>query len=176
MLKQEWRASKTWVMIGMLLLGLVMSGTALAGQPVGPLAPPPRGESLLTSEDRATLAQIFWHRTQERLGLTDQQAADIRALLETQRTAARADVKNLMAVRRQLRTLLGQQAADPAAIQAVATQVKELQTKLFDGHLQTQLALRAKLTAEQWQGWLALRKGAGHHQMRRGHAFGPGAL
>jgi hypothetical protein len=31
------------------------------------------------------------------------------------------------------------------------------------------------LTPEQWQGWLALRKGMGHQWMRRGRAFGPGA-
>lgn len=48
----------------------------------------------------------------------------------------------------------------------VATRVKMLQAKLFDGRLQTQLTLRGKFTPEQWQGWPALRKGWGHRWMR----------
>jgi Spy/CpxP family protein refolding chaperone len=122
------------------------------------------------------MAQIWWHRAQERLGLTDQQIADIRNLLQTQRTAAQADVQNLIAARRQLRTLLEQQTSDPATIQSTATEVKTLQGKLFDARLQTQIALRARFSPEQWQGWLALRKGMGHGWMRRGRAFGAGAL
>jgi Spy/CpxP family protein refolding chaperone len=122
------------------------------------------------------MAQIWWHRTQERLGLTDQQVADIRNLLETQRTTAQADVQNLIAARRQLRTLLEQQTSDPATVQSTATQVKTLQAKLFDARLQTQIALRGKLSPEQWQRWLALRKGMGRHGMWRGRAFGAGAL
>jgi Spy/CpxP family protein refolding chaperone len=89
---------------------------------------------------------------QNRLGLTDQQLADIRSLLQTQRTAARADVQSLVAARRLLRTLLEQPTPDPSAIQAAATQVKGLQAKLFDNRLQAQLDLRSKLTPEQWRG------------------------
>jgi Spy/CpxP family protein refolding chaperone len=122
------------------------------------------------------MGQIFWHRVQERLGLTDQQVTDLRTLLDTDRSAARANIQSLIAVRRQLRTLLDQQGSDPAAIQAAATQVKGLQATLFDQRLQTQVAIRTKLTPEQWQGWLALRKGMGHRGMRRGHGFGPGAF
>jgi len=172
----ERRLWKLRIVAGTILLGLAVAGTALAQQPVGPPAPPPRGQSLLTTEDRAAMAQIFWHRTQERLGLTDQQAADIRALLETQRGSARADFQNLMGARRQLQTLLDQPTADAAAIQAAATQVKELQAKLFDHRLQTQLAVRAKLTPEQWQQWRTLRQGMGHRGGRRGGGFGPGLM
>jgi Spy/CpxP family protein refolding chaperone len=146
MLGQEQRAYKVWVMAGTLLVGLVVAGTALAQQPAATPGSPPQRERVLTPEDRAAMAQIFWHRVQDRLGLTDQQVADIRSLLQTQRTAARADVQSLIAARRQLRTLLEQPTSDPAAIQAVATQVKGLQAKLFDDRLQTQLALRSKFT------------------------------
>lgn len=122
------------------------------------------------------MAQIFWHRVQQRLSLTDQERTDIQALLQTQRMAAQADIQNLIAARRQLRGLLEQQTTDPAAIQAVATQVKALQAKLFDDRLQTQLTLRTKFTPEQWQGWLSLRRGMGRRWMQRGRASGPGAL
>jgi Spy/CpxP family protein refolding chaperone len=161
---------------GTLLIGLMVAGTAGAQPPPGVPGGPPRGERLLTPEDRAAMGQIFWHRVQERLGLNDQQVTDLRALLDTERSAARANVQSLIAARRQLRTLLDQQGSDPAAIQTAATHVKNLQATLFDQRLQTQLAIRTKLTAEQWQGWLALRKGLGHRGMRGGRGFGPGAL
>jgi Spy/CpxP family protein refolding chaperone len=120
------------------------------------------------------MGQIFWNRTKERLGLTDQQAVDIRALLDAQRTASRANVQSLMVARKELRTLLQQPTVDSAAIQAAATKVKTQQAALFDARLQTQLALRAKLTPEQWQQWQTLRKGRGRPWMRRGQGVGPG--
>ncbi len=108
--------------------------------------------------------------------MSDQEAADIRALLDTQRTAMRANVQSLIAARKQLRSLLEQPTVDSAAVQAAATQVKTQQAALFDARMQTQLALRAKLTPEQWQQWQTLRKGQGHRWMRRGRSFGRGAL
>jgi Spy/CpxP family protein refolding chaperone len=120
------------------------------------------------------MAQIFWHRAQANLGLTDQQVTDIRALLDAQRATARTSVRGLIAARKQLRTLLDQQTPDPMAVQALATQIKAQQAILFDARLQTQLALRAKLTPEQWQQWQALRKGMGHRRMHRTPGFGPG--
>jgi Spy/CpxP family protein refolding chaperone len=153
---------------------MVIAGTAWGQQPPGAPGGSPRGERLLTPEDRAAMSQIFWHRLQERLGLTDQQVTDIRAALDAQRSAVKANVQSLMTARRQLRTLLEQQGSDPAAIQAVATQVKSLQSALFDQRLQGQLAIRTKLTAEQWQKWQDLRKGMGHSWMRRGRGFGHG--
>lgn len=172
----ERRFWKLRLVAGTLLLGLAVAGTALAQQPAGPPGPPPHGQSLLTPEDRAAMGQIFWHRTQERLGLTDQQAADIRAVLDTQRAAARTDFQGLMAARRQLQTLLDQPTVDAAAIQATAAQVKEFQAKLLDQRLQTQLAVRAKLTADQWKQWRALRQGMRHRGGRRGGGFGPGLM
>ncbi len=169
------KSCRAWAMVGTLLVGLGATATALAQQPADSPGSPPQKESLLTPEDRAAMRQIFWHRVQERLGLADQQVADIQALLQTQRAGTQADVQSLIAARKQLRTLLEQPTVDQTAIQNAATQVKTLQAKLFDDRLQTQLALRSKFTPEQWQGWLALRKGMGHQWMRRGQAFGPGA-
>jgi Spy/CpxP family protein refolding chaperone len=136
---------------------------------------PPRREPLLTPEDRAAMGQIFWHRIQEKLGLSDQQAADIRTLLQDQRNAARTDFRAMRTARQQLQTLLAQPNPDPGAIQVAAGQVKGLQAKLFDQRLQTQLALRAKLTPEQWQRWNELRgHGPGRGWTHRGRGFGMG--
>jgi Spy/CpxP family protein refolding chaperone len=153
-----------------LVLGLTVP--ALAQSPGSPPGSGAQKGSLLTPEDRTAMGQIFWHRMQQRLGLSDQQVSDIRSLLEAQRTTMRTNVQNLMAARKQLRSLLEQPTADTAAIQAAASQVKAQQAALFDERLQTQLALRTKLTAEQWQQWQSLRKGRWHRGMRRGHGFG----
>jgi Spy/CpxP family protein refolding chaperone len=122
------------------------------------------------------MAQIFWHRMQERLGLKDEQVTEVRSLLDAQRTAARADMQNLMAARKQLRSLLEQPTVDQAALQTAATKIKDLQAKVFDARLQTQLALRAKLTPEQWQQWHSLRQGMARPWMRRGPGFGSGPM
>ena len=171
-----WRTGKTTMMLAVLLLGLGATSAVLAQSPAGPPGPPPHAKPLLTLEDRTAMAQIFWHRTRERLGLTDQQAADIRALLDEHRAAARADGQNLMAARRQLQNLLDQPTSDASAIRTAAAQVTELQTKVLDHRLQTQLAVRAKLTPEQWKQWRTLRQGMGHRGGRHRGAFGPGLV
>jgi len=169
--------SQRCFMAALLFLALATgwAATALAQQPADTPGALPQREPIITPEDRVAMGQIFWRRIQARLNLTDQQVADIRHLLQTQRATARADFKSLMAARRQLRTLLEQPTHDSAAIQAAAAQVKGLQAKLFDDRLQTQLALHAKFTPEQWQGWVALWKGRGNRWMRQGPAFRPGA-
>lgn len=176
MLHSGWRTRNNWLITAVLLLGLGATSTALAQQSAGPPGPPPQRQPLLTPEDRAAMGQIFWHRAQERIGLTDQQVTDIRALLDAQRTATRADFQNLMTARRQLRSLLDQPSADSAAIQTAAAQVKDLQAKVLDHRLQTALAVRAKLTPEQWSQWRALRQGMGHRGGRGRGGFGPGLM
>ncbi len=176
MLQSGGRNRITWMMVAALFLSLGATSTALAQQPAGAPSPPPQRQRLLTPEDRAAVAQIFWHRAQERVGLTDQQVADIRAVLETQRAAARGDLQSLMASRRQLRSLLDQPTADATAIQTTAAQIKELQAKLLDHRLQTLLAVRAKLTPDQWAKWRTLRQNMGHRGGRRWGGFGSGLL
>ena len=169
MLRHVRNTGTAWALVGILLAGLLVAGPALAQQAGG------HRPSLLTPEDRAAMAQIFWHRAQASVGLTEQQVTDIRALLDAQRETARTSVQSLMAARKQLRTLLEQQTPDQTAVQAAATQIKTQQATLFDARLQTQLALRAKFTPEQWQQWQALRKSMGQHRgMHRAPGFGPG--
>ena len=158
-------------LMAVLFLGLVLAGAAQAQAPAGP---PPGREPLLTPEDRAAMGQVFWHRMQAKLGLSDQQATEIRALLDAQRAAARTTGQELRAARQQLRGLFEQQTPDSAAVQAVASQIKTLRAAMFDAHIQTQLALRAKLTPAQWQQWQSLRHDRGHWGRRPGPGFGPG--
>lgn len=165
-----------WFMAGVLFLALAAggAGTALDQQSPATPAQPPRGQHLLTPEDRAAMGQIFWHRMQERLGLTDQQVSDIRNILQARRDAARADIQALFAARRELRNLLQQPNSDPTVIQSAAGQVKQLQDKMFDQRLQTQLAIRSKLTPDQLARWGEMRKGIGRGGWRRGGGFGWG--
>ncbi len=164
-----------WIFGGVALLCVLTAGIASAQQQSpGMDKPAAHGERLLTPEDRTAMGQIFWHRIQERLALSDQQATEIRALLDARRTTMRANIQNMMAARKQLRSLIEQPTVDSAAVQAAAAQVKAQQAALFDARLQTQLAIRAKLTPEQWQQWQGLRRGWGHGGMRHGPGFGPG--
>ncbi len=160
-----------WLLAGAVALGGVAGGVSGAVAQQAPAAPPPQHQPLLTPDDRAAMAQIFWHRMQERLGLNDQQVADIRAIVQNQRSASQPDVQALIAARKQLRTLLQQANADPTDIQAAATQVKAQRDKLFDQRLQTQLAIRSKLTQEQLAKWAELRQGMGHRRMWQRGAF-----
>jgi periplasmic protein CpxP/Spy len=168
MLRYVRKIGMTWALVGTLLAGLFMASPVLAQQTGGS-----RG-SLLTPEDRAAMAQIFWHRTQATMGLSEQQATEIRALLDAQRATMRTNFQGLMAARTQLRSLLAEPTPDPTAVQAVAAQIKSQQAALFDARLQTQLALRAKLTPEQWQQWQSLRQGRGQRGMHRAPGFGRG--
>jgi Spy/CpxP family protein refolding chaperone len=105
---------------------------------------------------------------QEKLGLTQEQANEIRGVLESQRDQARADLQKLCGARMELRQLLGRQDADPAALKDTGERVKALQGALLDRRVDTYLALRSKLTPEQWQQWRALRHKMGHRFRGRG--------
>ncbi len=163
-----------WLLAGAVAFGGVAGGVGSAVAQQTPPASPPQHQQLLTPDDRAAMAQIFWHRMQERLGLNDQQVADIRAIVQNQRQASQADVQALNAARKQLHTLLQQPTADPTASQAAADQLKAQRDKVFDQRLQTQLAIRAKLTPDQLAKWAELRQGMGHRRMWRRGAFGGG--
>ncbi len=124
------------------------------------------------------MGQIFWHRLQERLGLNDQQVNDIRNTMQAQRQAMRSDFLALRDARKQLRDLMQSPTADGNAIQSAATQVNQLQSKLFMERINNRLALRAKLTPDQVAKWIELRKSMPHRGgprgMHGGMGFGPG--
>jgi Spy/CpxP family protein refolding chaperone len=166
---------KHWYRRSVLMAAII----AMAGIPVvvaqGQQAPAPasicaRPERFLTNEDREVIRRVFRERMRERLALSDQQAEQIQALLHSQRDQARADIQALCEARVEMRRLLDQQNSDPAALKSAADRVKALQGKLLDRRIETQIALRSQLTAEQWAKWLELRKERGHRRMGRGRA------
>lgn len=136
---------------------------AWAQQAPDPAARCTRPRGMLTPEDRAAMGQIFMRRLQGQVGLSDQQAQDVQQILRGARDASQSDRQALCMAHVALRQLLNQQNSDPAAVKAAGEQVKTLMGQLHDRRLDTVLALRAKLTPEQWAKWVELRKG------RRGH-------
>jgi Spy/CpxP family protein refolding chaperone len=125
----------------------------------------------LSGEDREAIGRIFLQRVKERLGLTDQQAEQVRTILQSQKNEARAKVQALCEARIALRQLLDRQDSDPAALKTAGDRVKTLQGKLLDQKLDTAIALRSQLTPEQWAKWIELRKAKGHRRMGKGRPF-----
>jgi len=134
----------------------------------GPCAHP---EGLLTAEDRQAVGDRIMLRMQERLGLTQAQAEEIRGLLQAQRDRMREEVRTLCEAQAELRRLMDRQDADLAALKGVADRVKALQGALLDQRIEMHTALRSKLTPEQWQKWLELRRGMGPRHRGRGPAL-----
>jgi Spy/CpxP family protein refolding chaperone len=157
-----------WFLVGVLALGVPLGAAWAVTQQPEPSAGPGEGR-LLKPEDRAAIGSIYWQRLQERVGLTDQQVAEIRSTLEAQREAMRQDARELRAARLRMRQLLTAPTADPAAVQGVTDEVKALQARMLDRRVQNQLAIRAKLTPEQFGKWMELREG----MAKRGHGRGP---
>ena len=95
----------------------------------------------------------------------------MRTMMQSRRDEARADVQALCEARVELRRLLEQQNSAPADLKAAADRVKSLQGKFLDRRLDTVIALRSQLTADQWAKWTDLRKGMSHRRMGRGRGF-----
>lgn len=157
-----------WVLAGMLLAaattGLAVARAQQAPDPAGPCANVKR---FLTADDREAIGQVIMNRVKEKLGLSDQQAEEIRATLKAVGGDARTDVQALCQARLELRRLLEAQNSDPAAVKAAGERIKALQAKLMDRRLDAYLALRSKLTADQWAKWVEFRKEMGHRFMGR---------
>ncbi len=163
-------------MVMMMAMVVVMAGigvaVAWAQQAPSPAGPCARPQGLLTSDDREAIGRMILQRTKEKLGLSDELAEQIRATLQSRRDEARADFLALCQARVQLRQLLDQQTSDPSALKATADQIKALQGKLLDRRLETAVALRSQLSADQWTKWIELRKTSGRRWMGRAPAMG----
>lgn len=178
------RAAKATGWVGLLaataLLASGVGGGAVARAQQAAPAPDPaaacarRPAGLLTQDDRGAIGRIMWNRMKEKVGLDDQQADDIRGTLKAMRDSGGADFQALCEARVELRRLLDDQRSDPAALKAAGERVKALQGKLMDRRLDAHVALRSKLTADQWTKWVELRKERG--QGWRGRRFGGSSL
>jgi len=160
----------TGCLVAAILLGTAWApiGVATAQPPPGSRGPCDRPQGLLSPEDRQLIGDRMMQRMQDRLGLTQDQATEIRGVLRSQRDQARGDLQKLCEARVELQQLLGRQDADPAAVKAVTERVKVLQGGMLDRRVDTYLALRSKLTPDQWEKWRALRQEMGGRFHRRG--------
>lgn len=164
------RMGRRWLVV-MMAVCVVMAGigvaVAWAQQAPSPAGPCARPGGFLTQDDRDAIGRIIQQRTKENLGLSDQQAEQIRTTLQSRRDDARADFQALCQARVNLRQLLDQQNSDPGALKAAADGVKLLQGKLLDRRLDTVVALRSQLSADQWAKWIELRKAGARRWMGR---------
>lgn len=162
-----------WALVLTVIAAIGGSGVVVAQAQQAPAAASicARPERLLTNDDREAIGKVFRDRIKEKLGLSDQQAEQIRTVLQSRRDEARADVQALCEARVELRQLLQQQNSDSAALKAAADRVKSLQGKFLDRRLDTVIALRSQLTPDQWTKWIELRRGMGHRWMGRGRGF-----
>jgi Spy/CpxP family protein refolding chaperone len=165
------KTGRWFVIAGVLLvMALAPIGVAKAQPGPGGRGPCDRPEGLLTPEDRQLIGERMMLRMQDRLGLTQEQANEIRGVLQSRRDQVRGELQQLCEARGQLRQLFGRQDADAAVLKAVTEKVKALQSAMLDQRVDTYLTLRSKLTAEQWQKWIELRRHMGRRF--RGHGSG----
>ncbi|HYB72090.1 MAG TPA: periplasmic heavy metal sensor [Candidatus Sulfotelmatobacter sp.] len=167
------RIGRWWALAASaLLLGAWGVGLAWAQQPQPPGSRTPctPRQGLLTPDDRAAMGQIFMNRIKATLGLSDQTAADIQTILKNGRPSQQ-DFQTLCLARVNLRNLLKQADSDPGAVQAASDNVASLTKAMTDRRLATQLAIRSKLTPDQWAQWQQLRRHG-----RGGWRGGPGGF
>jgi Spy/CpxP family protein refolding chaperone len=124
--------------------------------PVGGVDACHHGGGVLTAEDRAAIRALVIERLQQRLGLVDQQAEELRAILQAQQEVAREAVDALCQAREELRSLMAWPEADPAALRAATDKVKAAHARLLERRLDGHLELRARLTAAEWAQWVEL--------------------
>ncbi len=171
---------------GVMAVG-ILTGTAVAfAQSTPPPGPPGPGQhqSMLTPEDRQAMAQIFWNRMKEQLGLSDDQVSALRTTMQHQRDAMRPNLQALRDARKQLWTAMQDPTATEGDIRNAATQVSNAQNTLFNQRIEGRIAMRKILTQDQLTKWIQLRKdmhprwGGGHRGMGGpggpGMGFGPG--
>ncbi len=154
------RVSRWWAVVAVALAvpglgGATVARAQQAPDPGGPCARPGR---FLTGDDREAIGRVIMNRMKEKVGLSDQQAEEIRVALKAMRDDARPDLQALCEARLELRRLLDDQTSDPAAVKAAGERIKVLQGKLMDRRLDGYVALRGKLTPEQWAKWVEFRK------------------
>jgi periplasmic protein CpxP/Spy len=170
--------SRMAIRIGVMVAGVLMAGSALmlAQEPGGgPGAGPGFGEHRPPFE-RALGAGgehgKWWNnpRVVTELKLTDDQRKAMDAILLQHRETLidlRASVEK---AELGMEPLMGQDQPDEAKILAQIDQVAQARAELEKGNARFLLALRAKLTPEQWKQLQADR--ASHHMP--GHGWGPG--
>jgi Spy/CpxP family protein refolding chaperone len=154
------------VLVAMLLGSLAVAQAQPGPRPGGPCARP---EGLLTPEDRQLFADRILERMKERLGLSAEQAQQLRALFQSRRGQVQETIKRLCEARVEFQQVLRQAETDAAALRGAADRLKSAQGAMLDQRVETSLAVKGVLTAEQWTKWQELRR----HWGRRGRGPHP---
>ena len=148
------------LMAGVMAVG-ILAGTAVAfAQSTPPQGPqgPGQHQGMLTPEDRQAMAQIFWNRMKEQLGLNDDQVTALRTTMQQQRDKMRPNVQALRDARKQLWTAMQNPNASEGDIRTAAAEVNKAQTQLFNDRIDGRIAMWKVLTPDQRSKWIELRK------------------
>ncbi|MBI3636478.1 MAG: periplasmic heavy metal sensor [Candidatus Rokubacteria bacterium] len=136
------------LVLGAVALGPVTFAVA-ADAPAAPTEAPPHGNWL-----------------QQRLGLSDDQAQQIRAIYAEQRQASRQIYRSLGQARSELRKL-ALNGADDATLTAKRAEVEQLLGQSLGLQVESLKKIAPILTPEQREKFAALRPGGGHHRRPR---------
>jgi Spy/CpxP family protein refolding chaperone len=157
-----------WIMAACVLAAILLGSLAVAQAQPGPSGPCARPEGLLTPEDRQVFADRILERMKERLGLSADQAQQLRALFQSRREQMRETVKRLCEAQIEFQGALRQ--TDATALRGAADRLKSAQGAMLDQRVEASLAVKGVLTAEQWTKWQEMRR----HWGGRGRGQRPG--
>ncbi|HEX7549046.1 MAG TPA: hypothetical protein VF579_00555, partial [Candidatus Methylomirabilis sp.] len=104
-----------WVVALGVLAFVALAGMGIAraqGGP-GPGGSCARGEGLLTPEDRQLFGDRMMQRLSVKIGLTPEQAQEIRGLFQSQRDRMRDDMQKLCETRQEFQQVMARQDATP---------------------------------------------------------------
>lgn len=164
------------VRMGAALIGLFVAGAAVQAQAP---APPPGGGFGLAGPHDQVFGPLggkgrFWNNPQiaDALKLTDDQRKAMDDILQ-QHMESLVDLRaNAEKAELALRPLINADQLDEAKISAQIDQVAQARAELFKANAKFLLAIRAKLTPEQWKQVQDFR--ASHPNMRKWRQGGPG--
>jgi Spy/CpxP family protein refolding chaperone len=135
---------------GALLVALCAPALAHAQQEPAPPPPPPGDERPAFGRRHGPPPfEDVLERNAERLGLDDATRAKVRAVADEARPEGDRLREEVRAAHREMRTLLGQDTPDEAAVLAQADRIGQAETALQKQRLRTMLAIRALLTPAQ---------------------------
>lgn len=109
-----------------------------------------------------------------RLGLSDAQVQQVKAIGDTLRARTKAQRDQLRPLRQKMRALMQADAIDVGAIYAVRSQIHAIQQVLNDEGFRARVQMLQVLTKEQREKMKQFRGGRMHHGRGKGHGFGRG--
>lgn len=157
----------------LLIAALAAGGATLAGADDGWFGHGEKAGAHCKNKHMGTDADTRIESMTEHLGLTPDQQVQVRAIFDQAQPALNDLREKLSANRQQLQALTQSDAADDAAIRALADEQGKLKAEMIVQRSRVQVEINKVLTPEQREQWKSLRShdgwGHGHGQ---GHAEG----